>query len=204
MRDDWFSPYRHRASLVHRLPAAVKLAAVVMGVVATVLLPRAAWTAYAGMGAAVLLVALLSSVPWRHLGRQLLLAEPVALGIAVLALWQADGLRVFAAMLAKSTLCLSWVILLNATTRFTEVLLVLRRTRVPALLVTTLALMHRYLFVLANEMGRLLRARRSRTFAAGRRAVWRGSATAAAQLFIRSSERAERVYAAMCARGWKP
>jgi len=96
------------------------------------------------------------------------------------------------------------VILLNSTTRFTDLLQVFRRLRVPALLVATLALMHRYLFVLAAETVRLRRARRSRTYAAGRWAGWQLTATIAAQLFVRTSERAERVYAAMCARGWKP
>jgi len=106
-------------------------------------------------------------------------------------------------MLAKSTLCLFSIILLNSTTRFTDLLQVFRRLRVPALLVVTLALMHRYLFVLVDETARLRRARRSRTFTTGRVFGWHLTATVAAQLFVRTSERAERVYAAMCARGWK-
>jgi cobalt/nickel transport system permease protein len=63
--------------------------------------------------------------------------------------------------------------------------------------------MHRYLFVLLDEMERMQRARRSRTFVASRTSVWRGSAQVAALLFVRASERAERVYLAMCARGWR-
>jgi len=80
---------------------------------------------------------------------------------------------------------------------------VLRQMRVPALLITTLALMFRYLFVLADETQRMRRARASRTFARGRGVAWRTLATVAGQLFIRASERAERIYDAMCARGWK-
>jgi energy-coupling factor transporter transmembrane protein EcfT len=49
----------------------------------------------------------------------------------------------------------------------------------------------------------MVRARRSRTFSRDRASVWRSSASVIAQLFVRSSERAERIYAAMCARGWK-
>jgi cobalt/nickel transport system permease protein len=74
---------------------------------------------------------------------------------------------------------------------------------VPGLLVTTLALMHRYLFVLANEMERMRRARLSRTFTRRRRVRWQTLATVVGQLFVRASERAERIYDAMCARGWK-
>jgi len=204
VHDGWLNPYRHRASLIHRLPAAVKLVAAAAGVLAAVLLPPGAWGACAGLAGGLLVAALLSAVPLRDLGRRLLLVEPFAIGVALLALFQPDGLRIFLALLAKSTLCLGCVILLNATTRLTDLLLALRRLRLPALLVTTVGLMHRYLFVLTAELVRLRRARRSRTLARGRRAAWRGAATVAAQLFIRSSERAERVYAAMCARGWPP
>ena len=203
VHDELLNPYRHGASLIHRLPAPVKLLGAAACVLVSVLLPRTAWPAYAGMGAGLLLVALLSSVSLRHLGRRLLLAEPFAVGVALLALLQDHGLQVFLAMLAKSTLCLFCIILLNSTTRFTDLLQVFRRLRVPALLVVTLALMHRYLFVLVDETARLRRARRSRTFTTGRVFGWRLTATVAAQLFVRTSERAERVYAAMCARGWK-
>ena len=203
VHDELLNPYRHGASLIHRLPAPVKLLGAAACVLVSVLLPRTAWPAYAGMGAGLLLVALLSSVSLRHLGRRLLLAEPFAVGVALLALLQDHGLQVFLAMLAKSTLCLFCIILLNSTTRFTDLLQVFRRLRVPALLVVTLALMHRYLFVLVDETARLRRARRSRTFTTGRVFGWGLTATVAAQLFIRTSERAERVYAAMCARGWK-
>lgn len=198
------SPYRHRASVIHRLRAPAKLLGATVCVLAAVLLPRSAWPAYAGIGAGLLMVALLSLVPPWHLVRRLLLAEPFAVGIALLALLQDNGLQVFLAMVAKSTVCLFSIILLNSTTRFTDLLQVFRQLRVPALLVVTLALMHRYLFVLFEETGRLLRARRSRTFTTGRLHAWRLMATIAAMLFVRTSERAERVYAAMCARGWKP
>jgi len=172
-------------------------------VFAVVLLPRSAWPAYAAGGAVLLLVALFSRISALQLVRKLLFVEPFALGVALLSLMQRNGLHVFAAMLVKSTLCLLCMVLLSSTTRFTDILGVLWRVRLPSLLVTTLALMHRYLFLLADEMGRMFRARRSRTFTRGRLFAWRTSATVIAHLFVRSSERAERIYSAMCARGWK-
>jgi cobalt/nickel transport system permease protein len=203
VRDAWLNAYRHRASPIHRLPAAVKLAAAAAGVLVAVLLPRGAWGADAALAAALLLAALVSTVPLAHLGRRLLRVEPLAIGVALLALFQPGGGAVFLALLTKSTLCLGCVIVLNATTRHTDLLLALRRGRLPPLLVTTISLMHRYLFVLTEEMARLRRARRSRTFSRRRRVAWAGAAAVAGRLFIRASERAERVYAAMCARGWK-
>ena len=93
--------------------------------------------------------------------------------------------------------------MLSSTTPFSQVLLVLRRAHVPALLITTLTLMHRYLFVLAEEEQRMRRARASRTLVATRRLHWRVLGTVVGHLFLRASERAERIYDAMCARGWQ-
>lgn len=203
MRRTLLEPYQDHASPIHRLPAGLKSGVALAFVLGVVLLPRASWTAYAGAAALLLLLAGLSRIPAAALARRLLLVEPFALGVALLTLLQPDGLGVFAATLAKSTLCLFCMVLLSGTTRFSAILRVLWSLRVPSLLVTTLALMHRYLFLLVDETGRMVRARRSRTYARSRASVWRSSATVIAQLFVRSSERAERIYSAMCARGWK-
>jgi cobalt/nickel transport system permease protein len=95
------------------------------------------------------------------------------------------------------------VILVSNTTPFSKILRALKAVRVPGLLITTIALMHRYLFVLGDEAERMRRARMSRTFSRGRRFQWRAMSTVVGQLFVRASERAERIYHAMCARGWK-
>jgi cobalt/nickel transport system permease protein len=203
MADRLLSPYHHRASPVHRGPAGVKVGGAMAVVLAVVLLPRAAWTVYLAGGAVLAGLAALSRVPPRALLRRVLLLEPFVIGVAALSLLQRGGGVVFLSMLAKSTLCVSAMVLLSATTRFSDLLGVAWRLRLPPLLVTSLALMSRYLTLLVDEAGRMTRARRSRSFLPGRAHAWRGSATVAAQLFVRSSERAERVYAAMCARGWR-
>jgi cobalt/nickel transport system permease protein len=130
--------------------------------------------------------------------------EPFAISVAALALFQPGGLHLFAAMLTKSTLCIACMLLLAIVAPFHQLVDTLRRWRVPGLLVTTLALAHRYLFVLAEESHRMRRARASRTFTRGRARWWTLLAGIIAQLFLRATERAERIYAAMCARGWKP
>jgi len=131
------------------------------------------------------------------------LAVPFVLGVALVNALQPAARASWLLVLIRSALCLATVVLVSNTTSFSEILRVLRRVRVPALLITTMALMHRYLFVLADETERMQRARASRTFVRGRRARWQTLATVVGQLFVRASERAERIYAAMCARGWK-
>lgn len=191
------------SSPLHRLPAWMKLLAAVTLVLCVVLLPArlAAWLA---MPAAMLVaLAALSRIPLAFLIKRLALLEAFVAGVAVLAVFQPDGPRIAALLVARCTLCMAAMILLSNTTPFAELLRVLRRLRIPALMITTLALMYRYLFVLADESQRMRRARQSRTFAPSRRRQWRTMATVVGQLFIRASERAERIYSAMCARGWR-
>jgi len=80
---------------------------------------------------------------------------------------------------------------------------------VPSILTTIIAFLYRYLFVLVDEVFRLLRAREARSAAeAGARSggsvVWRArvAGNMAGQLFLRSYERSDRVYNAMLARGY--
>lgn len=202
---DFLDHHRRCESPVHRLSAGLKLALALLavGVAVAIPLPKG-WPLLALLAAFLTLAARASKLPAPFLARRLFLLEPFVLGVAILALFRPHGgLAAFLAVLARSTLCLLTMILLSGTTPFADLLGVLRRTGVPAILVSVVALMYRYLFVLIEEAGRMRRGRSSRTFRVGRVRTWKSSAAIVGQLFLRSSARAERVYAAMCARGWR-
>lgn len=182
--------------------AALKVAGTIVLVLGVTLTPAAHPAWFAAEGALICTVVLVARVPLRQLLRRLVLLSPFVAGAALAAAYGSHGgdWRILA---LRSALCLATVIVLSQTTTITELLAVFRAARVPALLLTTLALMHRYLFVLADEATRMSRARTARTFTGGRRFAWLTAASVVGQLFVRASERAERVYDAMCARGWK-
>ncbi len=190
-------------TVIQRTPAELKLGGGLVIITLTVMLPAPAtvwlWCATAILG----LVVLLSRLPLLFLLQRLLLLAPFVLGVTLVNAFQPAYRAHWCWLVARSVLCLLTVLLVSNTTPFSEVLRVLRRVRVPTLLITTLALMHRYLFVLVEEAERMRRARAGRTFTARRRWQWPVLAGVAGQLFIRASERAERIYAAMCARGLK-
>lgn len=204
MLKDWLGhEHGHHGSPIHRLPAAAKLWVALAVIVGTVLVP---WEWRAWFIAAVvplLLAALLSRIPVWFLIRRLLLLSPFVLGVVLVNALQVSTHGRWPALATRSGICLFTVVLLANTTPFGKILGALRSARVPPLLVTTLALMHRYLFVLLDESERMRRARISRTFQRQRRVRWHLLGTVVGQLFVRASERAERIYAAMCARGWK-
>ena len=203
MRHDFLDRYSRLDSPVHRLPATMKLLVALRLVVVTVLVPISVVAYFILVASFLVGVASASRIPPRFLVKRLVFLEPFVLGVALLAVFQPEGGRVFVTVVVKSTLCLFTMILLSNVTPFAGLLRVLKRARVPALLVTTLALMYRYLFVLIDEVERMKRARASRTFTRTRNHVWKALATIVGQLFVRATERAERIYAAMCARGWK-
>lgn len=203
MRHDFLDRYSRIDSPLHRIRPAVKLMVAIALVLATAFLPRHAWVPLTAVFVLLVGAAALSRIPVRFLVRRVLWLEPFVFGVALLALFQPGGTKLFLFLLAKSTACLLAMVLLVNTTPFAELLGVLKKIHVPALLLTTLSLMYRYLFVLVDESGRMKRARASRTFTRGRSLTWRTLSTVASQLFIRSTERAERIWAAMSARGWQ-
>jgi cobalt/nickel transport system permease protein len=193
----------HAHSPIHHLSAAFKLGVALAIIVMTVLAPLN-WTWwFVGVGVLLLLVITWSRISPIFLLKRILALSPFVLGVALVNAFQPAARGHWLGVTARSGLCLLTVILVSNTTPFSQVLRVLKRVHVPGLLITTIALMHRYLFVLADEAERMRRARLSRTFTRERRFQWRSLSTVLGQLFVRASERAERIYDAMCARGWK-
>ena len=120
----------------------------------------------------------------------------------------AEGLEFFASVLLKSWTSVTVAVLLTSTTPPLGLLSALRSLRVPAILIAVVMLMYRYLFVLVEEVQRLLRARAARSASIGPNSggsiVWRARIAGgmAGSLFIRTLDRSERIYMAMLARGY--
>ncbi len=203
MRHDFLDRYSRLASPIHRLRAPVKLIIAFAILVLVVSARSDNWILFLAVFVLLAIIALFSRIPSKFIIGRLLLLEPFALGVALLSLLQHNGGQVFLGVLTKSTLCLLTMILASNTTPFSEILAALRSGGVPSILITVLALAYRYLFVLIDEGERIQRARRSRTFESSRRKNWYSLSTLVGELFVRSTERAERIYTAMTSRGWR-
>lgn len=204
MLKNWIGHHHGQArGLVHRLPAGLKLGLALAIISGTIAVPSHERACFVGVALLLFVTALSSRVPLAFFVRRLLLLSPFVVGVILANALRPDGHGRTWLLAARSTLCLSTVILLSNTTPFGQILVVFERIGVPGVLITTLALMHRYLFVLLEESERMRRARASRTLGRSRRLRWRVLGSVVGQLFLRASERAERIYAAMCARGWR-
>src|SRR5512147_1804883 len=227
MHFDAFDRYHDTESFIHRLDPRAKVVVTVAFILSNALLPDGAWIGFGLSLLFLLFVTALSNLGITFTLRRSFVALPFALvAITVLfsipgnsitsfrfLMWDLTitdaGLLRFVSIVIRSWLSVQMAILLVATARFPDIVHALEHLRVPSILTTIIAFLYRYLFVLVDEVFRLLRAREARSAAeagakSGGSVVWRArvAGNMAGQLFLRSYERSDRVYNAMLARGY--
>lgn len=207
--------YRHGHTRLHRMPAHVKLVAMIAFVLVVVATPREAFWAFGAYAVLLAAVARVARVPAGWILRRLVIEIPFVV-FAVLLPFVAGGSRVDVLglslseqgllggwnVIAKGTIGVVASIVLAATTEPRDVLLALQRLRFPSLLVEIFAFMIRYADVVTDEMRRMRIARESRGFQGRHIGQLRVVTHSAGALFIRSYERGERVHLAMLSRGY--
>jgi cobalt/nickel transport system permease protein len=220
--------YSHRYSLIHQMDARVKVIFTLAFILFLSLSPFKAWPAYILYFSSILSLVLLSRLGVRSVLKRALLALPFVMAAAPLIFtgpppyiavplfhgipihYSPEGCLRFVSISIKAWISMQAAILLAATTPFPDLLQALSQLKVPKLFVAITGLMWRYLFVIGDEVNRMLCARSSRSAkAAGVRRTggtvwWRARVTGgmAGSLFLRSLERSDRVYAAMLSRGY--
>lgn len=227
MHSDAFDRYHAGESLMHHLDPRVKVLIAVGFIVTVVLLPDGAWLAFLLAWGFILVASLLSGLGLGFTLRRSFIALPFALAAITaifsvpgipLRTWQigsleltatVQGLLRFVSIVIRSWLSIQAAILLVAVTQFPDLIHALEHLHVPAMLTTIVAFLYRYLFVLTDEVFRLMRAREARSATlpgqrSGGSLIWRGRIAGhmAGQLFLRSYERSDRIYNAMLARGY--
>ena len=213
------APHGHRLhfhghSPVHRAPAHLKVAGLVVFMLVVVATPVGWLPAFVAYVAALAVLVVLSGVPVPYLARRMVVETPVLVFALLLPLvatgpdvdvlglsLSRPGLVAAGALLVKATLGVLASLLLAATTEPRDLLAGLERLRVPAQLVQIMGFMVRYLDVVTDELRRMKVARESRGFTARDPRHWPVLGRSAGALFIRSFERGERVHLAMISRG---
>ncbi len=156
----------------------------------------------------------LSDTPWSMVLRRAAVALPFCvlagvsniifdtrLAAVVFGMAVSSGVVSFFAIVLKTVLSVTAVLILVAVTPLNQLTGQLRRLRVPDLFVSLFEMIYRYLGVLASEAASMMTAYRLRS-GARRGLQMRHMGSAVGQLLVRSVDRAERVYAAMKCRGY--
>jgi len=207
----------------------VKFVLAIAFILTTAITPPGAWPVYILLLAMILAVDILSELGMGYILRRSALALPFVLA-AIQVIFTISGPALFSIELGPWTLTVtqpglerlisiglkSWIsvqaaIVLAGSTPFPDLMAAMRAVKVPRLLVAVFGLMWRYLFVMADEALRLIRARTARSGHAdqpglkpGGSLAWRGKVAGgmAGSLFLRAIERSDRIYMAMVARGY--
>ncbi len=215
--------YHRGSSLIHRLDPRIKILGSVLYILAATVLPPGSWVSFGLLFLGALAVSALSGLGWTFALKRSFVALPFALAAITLPftvpgqpIFQIGGLALsaegsirFLSILVKSWLSVQVAIMLAVTTAFPDLLWGMRELRAPQVLVSIVGFMYRYLFVLADEALRLMRARAARSGAgagkSGGSLLWQGRVAGGmvGNLTLRAFERSERIYDAMIARGFQ-
>lgn len=203
-------------SVLHRLPAHVKLVGLVAFVLAVVAVPSEAHPALGALLALAVVLLLTARVPARHVLPRLAVETPFAVFAVVLPFVAVGpqvalgpvtvsqtGLTAAVALLLKGTTGVLAAVTFAVTTPPRDLVRALQHLRVPDPLVLIASFMVRYLDVVADQLHRMKVARLSRGFSARSVRSWPALAAGTGALFIRSYERGERVHLAMLSRGFQ-
>lgn len=220
MEHDFIDKYSRRESFLNRLDPRIKIVSLLFFIVCVVTTDPEAFHAFAAYGLLLAVLAALSRIPIADLLKRMLSAVPFILMTALFIPFMhgntavrafdlgpvtltvtREGLILFWNVLVKASLSLLCAVLMTATTRFPELLKALENLGCPGVLIMILSFMYRYIFVVQDEFMMMRRAKDSRSAGGGRLHV-KALAGMIGVLFIRSFERAESVYLAMCSRGF--
>lgn len=184
----------------------VKLALSLCVIVVGVSIPLDYWPAYGVLGCLVFAGHSIAGIPLSYLVKRLLIFLPFAGSMAVsLPLSQGldRGWELMFQIIFRACLTFLVSLWLVNVMPFEQLLVTLRRLKVPAVLVAILAFMYRYVFVVWDELDRMRTARTARNFSGTSLWFrWRTLSQLIGMLLIRSLNRAERIHGAMCSRGW--
>lgn len=146
-----------------------------------------------------------SNVPVKHLVTRYGVSFLFIL-FASITLYFTSGFEVALAMFIRISTCVLALIMLTATTDFFDLLKGLQSMKMPRIFLGLLMFMYRFIFLLREEMHRMSQARRARGFRGGRnlldRKAFRTISYTIGALLVRSSERGNRIYDGMLARGY--
>jgi cobalt/nickel transport system permease protein len=220
--------FQNIQSPIHKVHARVKIILTLAFILALNLLPQNAWPGFILFFSLTISAGLLANVEPARLLKRSLVAIPFVLSALPLVFWgpaphvhwhifnmlsitvSPTGVERCMSIVIKAWLSVFAAVILTATTDSQSLITGFRQLRVPAILISIVELMWRYLFVMVDEVMRLIRARNSRNTVvnhghhAGGSVFWRAGVTGnmAGSLFLRSIERSERVYSAMLSRGY--
>lgn len=191
------------SSFLHQRDPRAKLAALLLFLIVLSTTPTSVQGAFGGYAVVLIIAVYMARLPILGLTARAALILPFSATFALLTWWSGDSLRALA-LVEKSFLSGLAALLLVATTPLTGWTAALESWRVPRMLILVMQFVYRYLFVIAEQAQRMrwaaaCRGSRKQPKSRG----FRLAAGLVGVLFARSWQRADGIYHAMLARGFR-
>ena len=212
MHHFYIDEYSGIKSPLHRIEARVKIIIFFTFILFIVLTPPAAYRAFSLYGSLILVLTGLSGIPWRFIFIRSLTIFPFVIMVAIFIPflkrgteaggYSYEGITLFWSILIKAYLTIICVILLVSSTKFNCLLKAFEKMRLPKVFIMIMSFMYRYIFVIIDEVMATKQAKDARSTGGSRWLQAKASANILGSLFIRTYEKGESVYLAMCSRGF--
>lgn len=221
MEHAFIDEYSDINSLIHRIEPRIKIISIITFIMFIISTKPGSFLSFLLYSVLIFLLILASRIPLVFIIRRSLVIIPFVLLITISVpfikgqeaignysigrlnlTFYHEGLMVFLNILLKAYLSILCMILLMTSTKFNNFLKALEKLRLPLLITMILSFMYRYIFVIQDEVMKMKQAKDSRTVGGSHWFHFKIISNMIGVLFIRSFERAESVYLAMCSRGF--
>lgn len=203
MRHAFIDTYADLNTPLHKLNAKVKVIFLFIFLLLIIFSPIRYIALFLLYGLAVIVLIYLSKVPISFIFKRVIEIAPFIIIISVSSLFKKQGYILFLNCLTKAILAIVLILIVSSTTKFNHLLEALRQLKIPQLFIHLLSFMYRYSFLLEDQFLRASRAYESRNINNKNNfKKVKILSNILGTIFIRTYERAERLYLAMCARGY--
>ncbi len=205
----------YKDTFVHRLDPRVKILVSFLFILFVVSYPKYELSALMPFFIYPVFLLTAGNIPFKAIAKKVLFVSPFAIFIGIFnplidtnvmltpfGFPVSGGWISFFSIIVKFILTVSTALLLIAVTSFPGICEALERMKLPKLFVIQLLFLYRYLFVLLDVALRMIRAREARSFGSRGKEI-KTFIRLISVLLVRSVERAERIYQAMLARGFR-
>lgn len=206
MRHTFIDEYAYRDSLIHRLDPKLKLSFTLVSLFMLIMVTEIdalqlyQWEMYGIFLTLMGIMLFISKIPICAILKKMVLVLPFVFFILLLNLAVGMPIERIIQIGTRTILSVLTLVMLISTTKFHSILVVLKGWHIPGIIVQTLAFIYRYFFILIDEAQKMVNTFRLRGGGLGRWQVMKIMSAIIGNLFIRSYERAERVFWAMTMR----
>lgn len=208
MHHSYVDKYSQINSPIHKVEAKVKLITFAFLCFVIVLLTNTSLFVFSVIFLLLTVVLIFSKLPFGFVIKKVATLLPFALFVSFFIFFFSGlefnvALTRFLGVLFKASLSAFALVLLVSTTKFEKLVFSARKLGLPGALADSILFMYRYLYLITDEAMKMQTARKLRGGKGWGLLNFFAAAKIVGVLFLRSYDRAERVYHAMLARGYK-